>query len=82
MLVGEAQSQAPECFPLGAGERDRTHLFDQGDGWQQDTACAQFVRHRVREDHPLGRLQGERHQPVDHLPVITAIKLPQLEPVE
>jgi len=36
----------------------------------------------VREDHPLGRLQGERHQPVDQLPVITPIKLPQLEPVE
>jgi hypothetical protein len=34
-----------------------------------DEACAQFVRHRVREDHPLGHLQGEWHQPVDHLPV-------------
>src|SRR5882757_2177920 len=42
----------------------------------------QFVRRRVRENHPLSRLQGERRQPVDQLPVIASIELPQLKPLE
>ena len=82
MCVREAQSQAPECFPLSASKRDRAHLLNQGDGRQQDATRAQFVRYCVREHHSLGCLKGEGHQPVDQLPVIAPIKLPQLEPLE
>jgi len=82
VLVREPRSQAPERFPLCAGQRNGAHLLDQRYGRQQDAARAQFVRDRVREHHPLGRLQGKRHQPVDQLPEITSIELPKLEPLE
>jgi hypothetical protein len=36
----------------------------------------------MREHHPLGCLQGERHEPASYLPVVAPIKLPQLEPLE
>jgi hypothetical protein len=56
MGVGQAGGQPPESLALCAGQCDGTDLFDQGDGRQQDLARPQFVRHRMRENHPLGCL--------------------------